>query len=74
MDVSLGIWALFCAVIVALLLVDLLTAGRTKGIPPMRHSIAWSIFWLIIAVAFTGVLLLWEDGTTAGEYLTGYLI
>ena len=74
MDVSLGIWALFCAVIVALLLVDLLIAGRTKGIPPMRHSIAWSIFWLIIAVAFTGVLLLWEDGTTAGEYLTGYLI
>jgi tellurite resistance protein TerC len=74
MDVSVGIWALFCAVIVALLLVDLLIAGRTKGIPPMRHSIAWSIVWLLIAVAFTFVLAAWEDGTTAGEYLTGYLI
>jgi tellurite resistance protein TerC len=74
MDVSVGIWALFCAVVVALLLVDLLVAGRTKGIPPMRHSIAWSIVWLILAVAFTFVLMIWEDGTTAGEYLTGYLI
>jgi tellurite resistance protein TerC len=74
MDVSVGIWALFCAVIVALLLVDLLVAGRTKGIPPMRHSIAWSVFWLVLAIAFTGVLMAWENGTVAGEYLTGYLI
>jgi tellurite resistance protein TerC len=74
MEVSIGIWALFCAVIVGLLLVDLLVAGRTKGIPPMRQSIAWSIFWLAIAVAFTFVLMAWENGTVAGEYLTGYLI
>jgi tellurite resistance protein TerC len=74
MQVSVGIWALFCAAIVALLVVDLLVAGRTKGIPPMRHSIGWSIFWLILAVAFTFVLMAWENGTVAGEYLTGYLI
>jgi tellurite resistance protein TerC len=66
--------AALIAIVVALLLVDLLVAGRTKGIPPMRHSIAWSIVWLILAVAFTFVLMIWEDGTTAGEYLTGYLI
>ena len=74
MEVSVGIWALFCAVIVGLLLVDLFVAGRTKGIPPMRQSILWSIFWLAIAVAFTFVLMAWENGTVAGEYLTGYLI
>jgi tellurite resistance protein TerC len=74
MTVSVGIWALFCVAIVALLLVDLLVAGRAKGIPPMRHSIAWSIFWLVLAVAFTGVLMAFENGTAAGEYLTGYLI
>jgi tellurite resistance protein TerC len=74
MDVSIGIWALFCAVIVALLLVDLLVAGRTKGIPPMRQSVAWSVFWLALAVAFTFVLMALENGTAAGEYLTGYLI
>jgi tellurite resistance protein TerC len=73
-DVSIGIWALFCAVIVALLLVDLLVAGRAKDIPPMRQSIAWSVGWTVLAVAFTGVLALWENGTAAGEYLTGYLI
>jgi tellurite resistance protein TerC len=74
MTVSVGIWALFCAAIVALLLVDLLVAGRAKGIPPMRHSIAWSLVWLVLAVAFTLVLLVWENGTVAGEYLAGYLI
>ena len=74
MEVSIGIWALFCAVIVGLLLVDLLVAGRTKGIPPMRQSVIWSIFWLAIAVAFTFVLMALENGTVAGEYLTGYLI
>jgi tellurite resistance protein TerC len=74
MDVSVGIWALFCAAIVALLVVDLLVAGRTKGIPRMRHSIGWSIFWLLLAVAFTFVLMIWEGGSTAGQYLTGYLI
>ena len=74
MDVSIGIWALFCVVIVGLLLVDLLVAGRSKGIPPMRQSIAWSIGWTVLAVAFTGVLAISENGTSAGEYLTGYLI
>jgi TerC family integral membrane protein len=74
MDVSVGIWALFCAVVVALLLVDLLVAGRAKGIPPMRHSIGWSVFWVALAVAFGGLLLLSENGESAGEYLTGYLI
>jgi TerC family integral membrane protein len=74
MDVSVGIWALFCAAIVVLLVVDLLVAGRQKGIPPMRHSIGWSVFWLVLAVAFTFVLMALENGTVAGEYLTGYLI
>jgi tellurite resistance protein TerC len=74
MEVSIAVWALFCALFVALLLVDLLVAGRTKGIPPMRHSVLWSIFWLLIAVAFTFVLMASENGTVAGEYLTGYLI
>jgi tellurite resistance protein TerC len=74
MEVSLGIWAVFCAVIVALLLVDLFVAGRTKGIPPMRHSILWSVFWLALAIAFTFVLMVLENGTAASEYITGYLI
>ena len=74
METSVGIWALFCAVIVVLLLVDLLVAGRTKGVPPMRQSIAWSVFWLALAVAFTFVLMVLENGTAAGEYITGYLI
>ena len=74
MEVSIGIWALFCAVIVGLLLVDLLIAGARRAFRPCGTRSSWSIFWLLLAVAFTFVLLALENGTAAGEYLTGYLI
>ena len=40
----------------------------------MRSSLAWSIGWTVLAVAFTGVLLAFEGGRAAEEYLSGYLI
>lgn len=71
---DLWVWAVFVAAVVALLLVDLLVAGRSKGIPSMRSSLAWSIGWTVVALAFTLVLLVWQGGTEAEEYLSGYLI
>lgn len=71
---DLWVWLVFSLAVVVLLLVDLLVAGRTKGIPSLRSSLAWSIGWTILAVAFTGVLLAFADGRAAEEYLSGYLI
>lgn len=71
---DLWIWIVFAVVIVGLLLVDLLVAGRAKGIPSMRSSLVWSIGWTAVALAFTAVLLVWQGGSAAEQYLSGYLI
>jgi tellurite resistance protein TerC len=74
MDVPVWTWALFSVGFLALLLVDLLVAGRQKGIPSFRSSALWSVVWIVVALAFSLVLLAWQGGGPAGEYLTGYLI
>ncbi len=71
---DLWVWAVFVAGIIGLLLVDLLVAGRTKGIPSIKSSLAWSVFWTVIALAFTFVMLYFEGGAAAEQYLSGYLI
>jgi tellurite resistance protein TerC len=71
---DLWVWIVFSLGIVVLLLVDLLVAGRAKGIPSMRASLAWSVGWTVLALAFTLVLLATQDGKSAEEYLSGYLI
>jgi tellurite resistance protein TerC len=67
-------WLLFGAVIVALLFVDLVVAGRHRGIPSFRSAASWSVAWTLVALAFTGVLAAWQGGTAAEQYLAGYLI
>jgi tellurite resistance protein TerC len=72
MDVSLGLWLLFVAVVLALLAVDFFLFGR-RGIT-FRSSAIWSVGWLALGIAFTGVVFAMDGGTSAGEYLSGYLI
>jgi tellurite resistance protein TerC len=72
--VDLWVWVVFVLVIVGLLLVDLLVAGRAKGIPSMRSSLVWSVGWTVVALAFTVVLLVWQGGPEAEQYISGYLI
>lgn len=43
--------------------------------PSMRRAVAWSVFWTVLGVAFTGVVAAVSDRSAApGEYLTGFLI
>jgi tellurite resistance protein TerC len=67
-------WLLFGAVIVALLFVDLAVAGRKGGMPSFRSAAGWSVAWTLLALAFAGVLVAWQGGAAAEEYLAGYLI
>jgi tellurite resistance protein TerC len=72
--VELSIWVLFGFCVGALLLVDLLLAGRSGGPPSLRAAAAWSVLWTALAVAFTLVLAAWRGGDIATEYLTGYVV
>jgi tellurite resistance protein TerC len=58
--------------VLAFLAVDFFLFGR-RGVT-FRSSAVWSVFWLALGVAFTGVMAAWQGGGPAGEYLSGYLI
>lgn len=77
------LWAGFAVLVVAALVVDLflMRHGGPHRVT-FREALAWSIGWVVLALAFGG-LLWWYVGAQAGpaegqrvalEYLTGYLV
>lgn len=74
------IWVAFTAFIIAMLVIDLVVHSKSEGtpenphVPSFRSSVVWSIFWTVLALAFTLVLLPWMGSKHASEYLTGYVI
>jgi tellurite resistance protein TerC len=74
------VWAAFTAFIVAMLVLDLVIHSRTEGTPddphtpPFRSTVIWSIFWTLLALAFTLLLIPFMGGKHASEYITGYVI
>ena len=65
-------WIAVIAFVAAALLVDLRVAGR--GTPSLRSASAWSVGWIVIGVAFAGVLLVLDGGRPASEYLAGFAV
>lgn len=76
----LWVWVAFTAFIVAMLVLDLVIHSRTEGTPedphtpPFRSTVLWSIFWTVLALAFTLLLIPFLGGKHASEYVTGYVI
>ena len=65
---SVGMWAGFAAVVVAMLAIDLFVVGGGKRHRvSMREAATWSVVWVGVALAFAGVLWWHLDGT-AGRY------
>ncbi len=68
------VWAAFVAVVVALLLVDLLLVHRTPHVISFKEAGIESAVWVALGLGFVLVMLVWQGGDAAGEYLAGYLI
>ena len=75
LDVSLVAWAATIALILGLLALDLTaTAGGRAHAVGFREAVAWSVFYIGVAVAFGvvfGSLAGWDYGT---EYFAGYIV
>ena len=67
-------WLVLVGVIVTLLVVDLLFVHRAEHVITFREAATESAIWIAIGLSFTLVILAWQGGTAAGEYLSGYLI
>lgn len=85
---SIWLWVGFTALVVFFLALDLGVFNRKAHVPGIRESLAWTLFWVLMALAFNVLIYfiyehhwlgvgvnLHEDGATAAKmFLTGYLI
>jgi tellurite resistance protein TerC len=67
-------WVAFAGFVAAMLLVDLLAFARRGEQIPLHRSIAWSVAWTLLGLAFAAFLWLWQGPEPATEYLAGFLI
>ena len=74
MDVPFLAWAALSAGVVAVLALDLALFHRRERRVGMREAAAWTVVWLVVALAFAVVVHAWLGGTAATEYLAGYVI
>ena len=73
-DVPTWVWIAFVVFISILLLIDVLLVHRKPHVISFREAAIESSVWIAIGLAFTIVILSWQGGQAAGEYLAGYLI
>jgi tellurite resistance protein TerC len=75
LDVSLVAWAATIALVLGLLALDLTaTSGGRAHVVGFREAVAWSVFYIGVAVAFGivfGMLAGWDYGS---EYFAGYIV
>jgi tellurite resistance protein TerC len=73
-EVAPWIWVAFLVFVTALLMIDLLVVHRKPHAPTTKEAAIESAVWIGIGLAFTGVMLGWQGGQAATEYISGYLI
>jgi tellurite resistance protein TerC len=73
-DVAGWVWVALVVGIAVLLFADLLIVHRKPHAISIREATIESAIWITIGLGFTLVILSWQGGPAAGEYLAGYLI
>jgi tellurite resistance protein TerC len=74
MDLEWWAWAAFGVLVIALLAVDFVIAGRERGGVSFRRAVIASIAWTALGVAFGFFLWGWQGRVWAEEYFAGFLI
>ncbi len=74
MDLQWWAWAASGALVVVLLLVDYLVAGRGSSTISFRRAVTWSVVWTMLGLGFGLFLWAWQGRTAMEEYLAGFLI
>jgi tellurite resistance protein TerC len=67
-------WVGFTALIAVLLLLDLLVLARGEREISFRQATGLSVFWIVLALLFGGVVFALAGPERGGEYLAGYVI
>ncbi|MDG4770930.1 TerC/Alx family metal homeostasis membrane protein [Solwaraspora sp. WMMD792] len=74
LEIGPGVWAITIVVIVALLALDLAVAAIRPHAVGFGEAVAWSVFYVAVAVVFGLVFMAWAGGGYGTEYFAGYLV
>ncbi len=74
MGVDLWVWGAFVGLILFLLALDLFVFHREAHEVSFREATKFSVFWIVLGLAFGGLIFAWQGPKAGGEYLAGYLI
>lgn len=74
LDISLLTWTLTIGLILALLGVDLALAAARPHRVGFREATAWSVFYILVAVAFGVWFTIVHGGEFGTEYFAGYVV
>lgn len=64
----------FTILILFLLYLDLFIFNRKNHTVKLKEAVAWSIFWIMLALAFNYVIYVWKGQELALEFLTAYVL
>lgn len=68
------LWVIFGAIVTVMMALDLGVFHRRAHTVKFKEAMAWSVVWILLAMAFMG-LVYWSRGPHAAlEFLTGYVI
>ncbi len=67
-------WLGFHLLVVIMLALDLGVFNRKAHAPSLREAAWWSVVWILLALAFNGVIWRTMGGVKAAEFFTGYLL
>ncbi|MBV7295268.1 TerC family protein [Corynebacterium sp. TAE3-ERU12] len=73
MDVPLLAWAITIAVVVGFITFDFFTHVRTPHEPTLKEAGGWTLFYIVVALLFTGAVWVFWDHARAIEFLSGYV-
>jgi tellurite resistance protein TerC len=74
MDYPIWAWAGFGIFILVMLALDLGVLNRKAHTVRYREAAVWSVVWVILAMAFAGIVFWKTNRQTGLEFLTGYVI
>lgn len=73
MDFSLALWGGTIAVVIALIVLDFVMSGNTHVVKT-KEAALWSVFYIVIALAFAAGLFFFHSHAAGTEFFTAYVV
>ncbi|NDP20128.1 MAG: TerC family protein [Paludibacter sp.] len=74
MEEGIWYWVGFLVFIFVMLLLDLGVFHKKNTVVKVKEALAWSLFWIVLAMVFNVGIYFFLDKTKAVEFFTGYVL